>query len=83
MAQQDRIMQFPQYRKYTNGGSYFKILSDLEFIELQIVGQTVLEHRVIAHQFPERRMIRDMIEFTQKRWETISAIEFEEVRNRV
>lgn len=81
MAQRERPMQFPQYRKYTNGGSYFKILSDREFIEIQIVGGKVLEHRVMAHQFPERRMIQDMLEMAQKRWETISAIEFEKVEN--
>jgi len=75
-------MQFPQYRRYTNGGSYFKILSEKEFIELQVVGRMVLEHRVVAHQFPERRLIIDMLELSQKRWETVSAIEFEEVEQR-
>ena len=76
-------MHFPQYRKYTNGGSYFKIISDREFIELQIVGANVLEHRVIAHQFPEQRTILDMLEMDQDRWETISSFEFEKMWNSI
>jgi len=83
MSQQDLLMIFPQYRKYTNGSSFFKILSNKEFIELQILGEKVLEYQVLAEQYPELRLINDMLELHHERWEFIDPIEFDTIKRRL
>ncbi len=54
-------MDFPQYRRYSNGSSYFKILDDRTFIEYQVVGNRVFEHRITAIQYPEILRIKEML----------------------
>ena len=80
MSQQDLLMIFPQYRKYTNGSSYFKILSNKEFVELQIIGEKVIQYHVVAEQYPELRLINDMLELQHGHWELIDPIEFDTIK---
>ncbi|MGZ3865456.1 MAG: hypothetical protein ACXVC6_14645 [Bacteroidia bacterium] len=54
-------IQFPQYRRYKNGQSYFKILSLMEFEEIKIIGAKALKHKVVAHQYPEKVVINDLL----------------------
>lgn len=52
---------FPQYRKYKNGLSYFKILSLTEFEEIKMVGNKAILHKVLAKQYPEMVFINDLL----------------------
>lgn len=72
-------VEFPIYRKYTNSRSYFKIVSAKEFVELQVVGSKVLQHRVLAAQFPEMRLVQDMLELQDERWVEASEQEFNDL----
>lgn len=54
-------MDFPQYRKLENSKAYYKILSEREFIELQVIGSRVLEHCIKAEKYPEILRIQDML----------------------
>ena len=54
-------IKFPQYRRYKNGLSYFKILSLTEFEEIQVIGEKLLVNRVIAGQYPEKVFINDLL----------------------
>lgn len=76
-------MQFPQYRKYRNGKSYFKIESVDKFIEVQLLGSRFLTYEVEAKILPDRNLIQDMLVDFEANWEEISAQEFDIVYNKV
>ncbi|MGZ3864584.1 MAG: hypothetical protein ACXVPN_15345 [Bacteroidia bacterium] len=61
MSSPDKNIQFPQYRRYKNGLSYFKILSVTEFEEIKLIGSKAIKHKVMAHQYPERVVIHDLL----------------------
>jgi len=52
---------FPQYRRYKNRLSYFKILSPVEFEEIKIVGEKRVKQHVVAGQYPEKVFINDLL----------------------
>ena len=54
-------MKFPQYRRYKNGLSYFKILSFKEFEEIKVVGEKHVIDKIIAVQYPEKVFINDLL----------------------
>lgn len=72
--------KFPLYRKYTNNETYFKILSENEFEEIQKVGDKVLIYHIEAIQFPEKLRIKDMIDCREKIWIELSEEEYEQTK---
>jgi hypothetical protein len=54
-------IQYPQYRKYKNGLSYFKILSLTQAQEIKVVGSKRLIFTFEAKQYPERVFINDLL----------------------
>lgn len=54
-------MDFPQYRKYLNGSSYFKILSESEFIEYKWSIDRIEQFRIKANILPDRNYLQDML----------------------
>jgi hypothetical protein len=68
--------KFPQYRRYKNGHSYFKILSLTEFEEIKIVGKRHIRHHVVAKQYPEMVFIRDLLFHYDDFAEVIPEMEF-------
>ena len=71
------LNQFPQYRKYTNERSYFKILSSTELIEIQKVGKKLFKLPLFAKQFPEKQFIASLLVDDNEFITTCSACEFE------
>lgn len=57
-------MDFPQYRRYSTGSSYFKIVDERSFVELQFIGVKVLIHHVKATQYPEMLRIKDLLDLS-------------------
>jgi len=57
-------MDFPQYRRYSTGSSYFKITDERNFIEIQFVGVKVFLHQIKAIQYPEILRIKDMLDLS-------------------
>jgi len=72
-------IQFPVYRKYKNGKSYFKIFSRNEFEEIQIVGSKKIINTVKAKQFPEMNLIHDLV-YDRAIAIEINAGEYEQVK---
>jgi hypothetical protein len=70
------ITHFPQYRRYLNGHSYFKILSATEFEEIKIVGKRAMKHHVVAKQYPEKVFIQDLLYHYEKMATVISEEEY-------
>jgi hypothetical protein len=54
-------MQFPQYRKYLNGQSYFKIISAEELIELKLTGRFYEIHTLHVKILPDRNLMHDLL----------------------
>jgi uncharacterized pyridoxamine 5'-phosphate oxidase family protein len=67
---------FPQYRRYKNQKSVFKIISENEFIEIQQVGKNFFMHTVKAENYPEKVYINDMLNCYEGRWEIITEDEY-------
>lgn len=70
--------KFPVYRKYTNNKTFFKILSEIEFEEIQLIGSKWLIYHTVAHQYPEKLRIMDMLECKDNVWVEISENDYEE-----
>jgi arginine deiminase len=62
---------FPQYRKYIHVDTWFKIVSDSEFMEYSRVGENKVFHHVHADKFPEKMFILDMLNCEEGRWERV------------
>jgi hypothetical protein len=70
---------FPLYRKYPNNKSYFKVLTELHFIELQIIGKYFRMEEFVAKIMPDRYLVSDMIDLSQGFWVSSSEEEYEAV----
>ncbi len=71
------MTNFPVYRKYTNKNTYFKILSENEFEEVQFIGKQAHVYRIIAKQYPEKLRVMDMINCNEGIWEPITEATYE------
>ena len=76
-------MRFPLFRKYSNNKSYFKVLDDQSFEEIQIIGSKILLFNFAAKIMPDRFLVRDMIELKDGRWLEIDESEYLEIRQKV
>lgn len=61
----DKITEFPQFRKLSNEKHFYKILNEREFEEIRIIGKTKKHHVFEAQQYPELLRIKDMLEQTE------------------
>lgn len=53
---------FPQYRKLSNGKTFYKIVDAKTFDEVQVMGSKRFVYTTIANQYPEMLRIKEMIE---------------------
>jgi len=54
-------MKYPQYRRYKNGLSYFKIFSPVLAEEIKVVGSKRFTYTIEAKQYPEKVFINDLL----------------------
>ncbi|MBN8693478.1 MAG: hypothetical protein J0L69_09790 [Bacteroidetes bacterium] len=54
-------INFPVYRKYKNGKSYFKIIARNEFEEIQVIGSKKIKNLIKAIQLPEMNHVFDLV----------------------
>ena len=73
---QDR---FPVYLKLSNEKSFYIVDSESHLIEYQRLGNKWLRHEVEAKILPERMLIHDLIDETNKTVERITITEFQNV----
>jgi hypothetical protein len=71
-------IQFPQYRKYLNGQSYFKIISAEEMTELKIIGSLYEVHHLKVKILPDRNLLHDLLNDYAAFAEAIDEMEFED-----
>ena len=54
-------IKYPQYRRYKNGLSYFKISSPNLAEEIKVVGSKRFIYTIEAKQYPEKVFINDLL----------------------
>ncbi len=69
-------MDFPQYRRYKNGRSYFKVLNQEEFVEYKLNINLLEEHYFKAEILPDRNYIQDMLHDYEPYWEVVDEVTF-------
>ena len=74
-------MSFPMYRKYVNDKSYFKLISDKQFEEIQIIRKTAELFLITANQYPEKLRIMEMKE-ASNHWCEIDASEYHFIKEK-
>ena len=61
----DKNTDFPQYRKLSNGKTFYKIIDDKNFEEIQVMGSRRMKYSTVANQYPEMLRIKDMLEYVE------------------
>lgn len=70
-------MKFPVYRKYPHNKTFFRINSENDFEELNLIGKAYTLRHFTVKIFSDRVFIKDMLENTQRYWIEISEEEYE------
>jgi hypothetical protein len=74
-------MNFPIYRKYATGKTFFKIKSRTEFEEVCRIGNKYTVKLFTAHILPDRVFIEDMINNYNQHWMEATNEEYESFLN--
>ena len=69
-------MHFPQYRKYKNGQSFFRINTAEDMEELKLMGKYFKLYHIKATILPERVFIGDMLEAYHEFADAITETEY-------
>lgn len=69
--------QFPLFRRYTHGNTYYRINSKDKFDELMVIGKFYVLKSFQAKILPEYQLIVDLIDNVDNRWETIAEKDFD------
>ncbi len=79
----DKDLGFPVYRKYVGINVWFKIITNTHFIEIKQIGNRFVQSEVVANQYPEMVLIKDMLACHENRWEVSEELDFEIVSKKV
>lgn len=72
----DKNTDFPQFRKLSNGKTFYRIIDEKTFEEIQLMGSRSLKYRFVASQYPEMLKIMDMLALNEP-YELSTKEEFE------
>lgn len=75
-------MDFPQYRKLSNCKSYYRLIDEKCFDEIQLIGTKAVLYRIQANQYPEMLRIKDMLNYHFEGLEEATEKEFNELLER-
>ena len=75
-------INYPQFRKYKNNKSFFKITSEKEWEEIQIIGSKFILNQFTVKIMPDRNFIQDMTFDYKVNWDVISEEEYFSHRNK-
>lgn len=76
-------INFPVYRKYKNGKSYFKIINPRQFEAIQLIGSKKFRKVIDAVQLPERNFVYDLLFTYADMADEISAQEYDKIKSTV
>jgi len=70
---------FPQYRMLSNEKVFYRIRSDREFDEVQLIGARAMWFSMVAQQYPEILKIQDLLSFEDDGIKTLTEQRFQEI----
>lgn len=62
----DKNTDFPQYRKLSNEKVFYRIRSEREFDEIQLMGSKAFWFSMTAEKFPEILRIQDLLNISEE-----------------
>ncbi|MDB4533272.1 hypothetical protein N9242_00250 [Vicingaceae bacterium] len=74
---------YPQYRKYANNKSFFKIISKDKFEEIQQLGNKYKIYFFEAKILPDRNYIHDLTFNYKGNWEFFTPEEYENIKKNI
>jgi|TARA_B110000116_G_C16367680_1_gene372711 hypothetical protein len=74
---------YPEYRKYNNNKSFFKIISPEKFEEIKFLGSKKSIHFFEAKILPDRNYISDLTFNYSEHWIVCAKSEYEELRREI
>ncbi len=80
---EEKKITYPQYRKYPNNKSFFKIISEDKFEEIQLLGRKKSIHTFEAKILPDRNFISDLTFNYSEHWILSDQNEYEEIKKHV
>ena len=78
-----KVITYPQYRKYQHERTYFKIISKDEWEEIQVIGNNYTLHHFQVAILADRNYIYDLTFDYEKNWLKIEENEYEEVFKKI
>ncbi|MEO6902789.1 MAG: hypothetical protein ABI315_06505 [Bacteroidia bacterium] len=79
----NKTIKYPQYRKYLNNKSFYKIISEIKWEELVVLGNTVTKHQFIVKILPDRNYIYDLTFDYQNHWVKIEEEEYTTIHKKL
>ena len=76
----EKNITYPQYRKYVNNKSYFKIITPDKFEEIQVLGNKKTINIFEAKILPDRNYIADLTFNYKEHWTVCEKSEYEELK---
>lgn len=73
-------IDYPLYRKYAHGRTYFKVISEEEFEELRFENGRWVPELYKAAIYPDRTYLHELIHHPEKHWIVIGEMEYLEKR---
>ena len=70
---------FPQYRRYKNENSFFRIDSETVFEEVRRFGEKWIIEKHVSHNFADRNFINDLLYHFTDFADEISSSDYEQV----
>jgi hypothetical protein len=80
---EEKKIIYPQYRKYHNNKSFFKIISKTKFEEIQVLGNNVKIHVFEAKILPDRNYISDLTYNYKEHWVLCNESEYNQIKKRI
>lgn len=79
----EKVIKYPQFRKYKNNQSYFKICSKTEFEELKWENNNWILYVFTATILPDHNFIYDLTYVFEQFWDKINEDEFENLKKSI
>jgi len=74
-------MDFPQYRKRFDSKSFYKIVNERNFEEVQLIGDKVFVHKIKADKYFEIIQIQDMLKAEGDMYRMSEETEFNSIKS--
>lgn len=78
----EETIEYPQFRKYPHGRTYFKIISASEWEEIHVMGNKCTIHTFKAAILPDRNYIYDLTFDYKNNWLKIDEVEYERIKEK-